>query len=115
MTWSIEEIISLITMLITIPSFVLALCAFTRFYRRTRNMWLGSPLHLPTAGYLPLTPSENSVNLSGQPSPKGDSDDLERGWIQFNHVITSTISRGGSFRIDIDHARDGMGDGFQYS
>ncbi|KAL3431188.1 hypothetical protein BDV09DRAFT_176872 [Aspergillus tetrazonus] len=37
MSWSIEEVVSFITMLFTVPTFILAVWGILKCYRRVRN------------------------------------------------------------------------------
>ncbi|KAL4901075.1 hypothetical protein BDW74DRAFT_160699 [Aspergillus multicolor] len=100
MSWSIEEAVSFITMIFTIPTFILALWSILRYYRRSRSRRLGHLLRINNTPSSFSSPSPQTSPIEGYP-------DLETGWIQFNHITTSTISRSGSFRIDQRLRRDG--------
>ncbi|KAL4789047.1 hypothetical protein BDV19DRAFT_40009 [Aspergillus venezuelensis] len=102
MAWSIEEIVSFITMIITLPAFIIACRALMKWYRRRKNKKL-EPLN---SGYMPLATSKASPSQPIHISLMDDPGDLEQGWVEFQHVTTSTMSRSGSFRLNQLGRRD---------
>ncbi|KAL4748829.1 hypothetical protein BDW72DRAFT_146516 [Aspergillus terricola var. indicus] len=99
MSWSIEEVVSFITMLFAVPTFILALWGILNCHRRSRNR---RPASETSNDILPLFRIDDTplLSISALASPVDIPFDLEAGWIAFNHITTSTISRSGSFRVD---------------
>ncbi|KAL4814391.1 hypothetical protein BDW67DRAFT_165944 [Aspergillus spinulosporus] len=97
MSWSTEEVVSFITMLFTVPTFILALWGILKCHRRLRNR---RPEPLNDRVPLFRINGPPTLSISALTSPVDVPFDLEAGWIAFNHITTSTISRSGSFRID---------------
>ncbi|KAL4938610.1 hypothetical protein BDV06DRAFT_200574 [Aspergillus oleicola] len=109
MAWSIEEVVSFVTMIITLPAFVIACRALMKWYRRWRNKNLGlgfsetshmscraehclsHPPESLDAGYAPLVTTHTPLLQSIHGSLMDDPGDLERGWVEFNHVTTSSM------------------------
>ncbi|KAL3459205.1 hypothetical protein BJX64DRAFT_265219 [Aspergillus heterothallicus] len=92
MSWSVDDVVSLITLCITIPTFILAVLGIVKCYRRKRRRGLDrcfdAPLH--QIKQMPFVPTTSSLGSRER--------DLEMGWIEFNHV--TMISRTGSLRFD---------------
>ncbi|KAL2828086.1 hypothetical protein BJY01DRAFT_228734 [Aspergillus pseudoustus] len=94
MSWSVDDIVSLITLCITIPTFILAVLGLVRCYRRKRRRTLDRSGSFDG----PLLQIDRMPLLSTASSPTNQERDLEMGWIEFNHV--TMISRTGSLRFD---------------
>ncbi|KAL2797436.1 hypothetical protein BJX66DRAFT_297787 [Aspergillus keveii] len=94
MSWSVDDVVSLITLCITIPTFILAIWGLVKCYRRRRRRTLDrvEPLVEPLLPIdrVPLEPATSTL--------AGRERDLEMGWIEFNHV--TLISRAGSLRFE---------------
>ncbi|KAL3471194.1 hypothetical protein BJX99DRAFT_237943 [Aspergillus californicus] len=99
MTWSFDEVNSFITMCITIPTFILALCGVIKCHKRwrTKRLQVDQSIEMADA-QVPLLPPSQALLQSPPISPL-EHGDVERGWIQYNHVTTS-ISRSGTFRVE---------------
>ncbi|OJJ53350.1 hypothetical protein ASPSYDRAFT_50850 [Aspergillus sydowii CBS 593.65] len=102
MGWSIEDIVSFITMCISIPTFMLALWAILKCCKRSRHrrQEMSSRSESPTAIDMPLNQISHKAFPSLPSLAIGDPGVLEAGWVQFNQITTSTMSRSGTFRVD---------------
>ncbi|KAL6232424.1 hypothetical protein BDW75DRAFT_19945 [Aspergillus navahoensis] len=89
MPWSAEEIISFITMLFTIPTFILALWGLLRCHQRSQHRRPGS--ESSTNKFTIFRINETPLSSVFAPSsPVYVPPDLESGWIQFSHITTSS-------------------------
>ncbi|KAL3444387.1 hypothetical protein BJX65DRAFT_310970 [Aspergillus insuetus] len=94
MSWSVDDVVSLITLCITIPTFILAIWGLVKRYRRRRRRTMdrSGPLDEPLLSIDRMSLEPATSTLAGRER------DLEMGWIEFNHV--TLISRAGGLRFE---------------
>ncbi|KAL2855599.1 hypothetical protein BJX68DRAFT_230905 [Aspergillus pseudodeflectus] len=94
MGWSVDDVVALITLCVTIPTFILAVLGIVQCYRRRRRRLSDRPGSLDERLFqLDRMPLKATTALSAS-----QERDQEMGWIEFNHV--TMMARAGSIRFE---------------